>query len=95
MGPIKLTRKSTRNQYILVAIDYTIKWVKAKTLRDNIAQSTTKFIYENIMTCFRCPTHLVSDQGTHFINRMIEILTQEFMITHHKYYLLSTRKWLS
>jgi hypothetical protein len=26
----------------------------------------------------------VSDQGTCFINRKIEILTQEFMITHHK-----------
>jgi hypothetical protein len=26
----------------------------------------------------------VSDHKTHFINRTIEILTQEFMITHHK-----------
>jgi hypothetical protein len=66
MGPIKLVVKSTKNQYILVAIDYTTKWVEAKTLRDNIAQSTTKFIYENIITHFGCPTHLVNDQGTHF-----------------------------
>ncbi len=37
MGPIKPAAKSTRNQYILVAIDYTIKWVEMKTWRDNIA----------------------------------------------------------
>jgi hypothetical protein len=57
--------------------------VEAKTLRDKIAQSIVKFIYENIIICFGCPTHLVNDQGTHFINRKIEILIQEFMITHH------------
>ncbi len=57
---------------------------KAKALRDNTIQSTAKFIYEIIITRFGCPIHLVSDQGTHFINRTIEILTQEFMITHHK-----------
>ncbi len=81
MGP---TTKYTGNQHILMAITYTIKWVEAKALKDNTAQNTTKFIYENIITCFRCPSHLVSDQGTHFINRTIEILTQEFMVTHHK-----------
>jgi hypothetical protein len=83
-GPIKLNAKSTGNQYILVAIGYTTKWVEAKTLRDNIVQSTVKFIYEIISTYSGCPIHLVSDQGTHFINRKIEILTQELMITHHK-----------
>jgi hypothetical protein len=30
MKPIKLATKSTRNQDILVAIDYTTKWVKRK-----------------------------------------------------------------
>jgi uncharacterized membrane protein len=84
MGPIKPTTISFGNQYILVATNYTTKWVEAKALIDNIVQSTTNFIYENIIICFGCPTHLMSDQRTHFINRMIEILIQKFMITHHK-----------
>jgi transposase InsO family protein len=41
-------------------------------------------LYEDIITRFGCPTHLVYDQESHFINRNIEIITQEFMITHHK-----------
>jgi len=43
-----------------------------------------KFINENIITRFGCPTHFISDQGSHFINKTIEVLVAEFMIIHHK-----------
>jgi hypothetical protein len=43
-----------------------------------------KFLHENIITRIGYPTHLVSDQGNYFINNFIELLVQEFMITHHK-----------
>jgi transposase InsO family protein len=29
-------------------------------------------------------THLVSDQGSHYINKTIEIFVEEFMISHPK-----------
>ncbi len=31
MGLVKLATRHTRNQYILIVIDYTTKWVEAKT----------------------------------------------------------------
>jgi hypothetical protein len=61
MGPIILTTRYIGNQYIMLTINYTIKWVEAKALHDNTTKSTTKFIYEQIITRFGCPTHLVSD----------------------------------
>jgi hypothetical protein len=35
MGPIMLVTCYTKNQYIIVTIDYTTKWVEVKTLHDN------------------------------------------------------------
>jgi transposase InsO family protein len=84
MGPIKPIAKTTRNQYIIVAIDYTTKWVEARAQRDNTTKNTAKSIYENIIIKFGCPTHFVSDQGSHFINKNIEVLVEKFMIVHHK-----------
>jgi uncharacterized protein (DUF305 family) len=44
---------------------------------------------------FGCPTHHVSHQGNHLINKTIEILVEEFMISHHKpttYYLQGNKQ---
>ncbi len=90
MGPVKTVARYTRNQYIIVIIDNTTKWVEAKALHDNTTKNIVKFIYEQIIIHFGCSTHLVNDQGSHFINKTIEILVEEFMISHHKstiYYL--------
>ncbi len=58
--------------------------MEAKAFKDNIAKNIVKFIYENIITRFGCPTHFFSDQGSHFINKTIEIFLAEFMIVYHK-----------
>ncbi len=59
---------------MIVATNYRTKWVKMKVLQDNLAKSIAKFLYENIITQFNCPTHLVSDQGNLFMNCSIKLV---------------------
>jgi hypothetical protein len=65
-----------RNKYILVTIDYAIKWVEAKALRINITVVTTRFMYKYILTKFGCPLTIVINQGVHVINDTIKHLTK-------------------
>ena len=84
VGPFKPVATCTGNKYIIVATDYCTKWVEAKALRDNMAASTTKFVYEYLWCRFGCPIELVSDQGGHFINRLIRDLTSHYTVVHKK-----------
>jgi hypothetical protein len=82
VGPIKPTRRYTWNKYILIAMDYAIKWVEARTLRINTTIVTAKFLYECILTRFGCPLTIIIDHGVHFINDAIKYLTYHFLIKH-------------
>jgi hypothetical protein len=82
VGPIKPTSRYIRNKYILVAIDYAIKRVEARTLRINTIIITTKFMYECILTRFRCPLIIVTNQGVHSINDTMKYLTNHFLMKH-------------
>jgi hypothetical protein len=74
----------TRNHYILVAIDYTTKWAKAKAFTNNTTTISTWFIYEHVITKFGCPLELINNQGGQFIIETIEMLTMKFMKNHKK-----------
>ena len=58
--------------------------MEAKALRDNTATSTEKFMYESIWRRFGCPVELVSDQGTHFINKLVHELSTYYVVVHKK-----------
>jgi hypothetical protein len=79
LGLIKPMSRSHNNKYILVVIDYVMKWVEAKALRTNVVAIVSQFIYKIILIGFGCPLTLVNDQGTHFINEVVEILTTHFL----------------
>ena len=84
VGPFKPATLWTGNRYIIVATNYCTKWVEAKPIRDNTAASTAKFLYENIWCRFGCPIELVSDQGTHFINKIVHELSTYYVVVHKK-----------
>nr|GEV16558.1 reverse transcriptase domain-containing protein [Tanacetum cinerariifolium] len=58
---------SRGNKYILVAIDYLSKWVKANALPTNDAQVVCKFL-KSLFARFGTPRAIISDGGTKFCN---------------------------
>ena len=84
VGPIKPPARGTHAEYIIVATDYLTKWVEAKATVKNDARTTARFLYEYVFTRYGLPIELVSDQGKHFINEVIEYLLAEFMVIHRR-----------
>jgi transposase InsO family protein len=84
VGPINPSGKRTGARYIITATKYLIRWVEARVVKDCSAATTMRFIFDDIITRFGCPKILMSDQGTHFINKIIEAFTQEFEFHHQK-----------
>ena len=84
VGPIKPPSHYGQKRYILVATEYVMKWAEALATKIDDAKIIAKFIYENIITRFGCPKELVSDRGTHFLNDIIEQLTNKFLIKRWK-----------
>ena len=85
VGPINPPAHRSRAQYIIVATDYLTKWVEAKATPKNDAQTTACFLYEYVFTRYGLPIEIVSDRGTHFINKIIHYLLDEFMVVHKKF----------
>jgi transposase InsO family protein len=84
MGPINSPGKHTGARYIITTTKYLTIWAEERAVKDCSVTTTARFIFDDIITRFRCPKILMSDQGTHFINKTVEALTQEFEVHHQK-----------
>ncbi|GJV29088.1 reverse transcriptase domain-containing protein [Tanacetum coccineum] len=78
MGPFP---ESRGNKYILVAVDYVSKWVKAQALSMNDARVVVKFL-RSLFARFGVPKALISDRGTHLCNSQLEKALQKYGVTH-------------
>ncbi|GKE24340.1 reverse transcriptase domain-containing protein, partial [Tanacetum coccineum] len=78
MGPIP---NSKGNKYILVAVDYVSKLVKAQELPTNDARVVIKFL-RRLFARFGVPKALISDLGTHFCISQLEKALQKYRVTH-------------
>ena len=84
VGPIKPLLKQLHAEYIIVAMDYLTKWAEAKAIVKNDARTIAKFLYEHVLTRYGLLIEIVSDQGVHFINKVIEFLLEEFTVIHRR-----------
>src|ERR1044072_2706106 len=78
--PLPTTEDGTR--YIVVAMDYFSRWPEARPLKHANATTVATFIYEEIIYRYGPPKVIQSNQGTHFVNQVIEQLTERFRIRH-------------
>ncbi|GJR49476.1 reverse transcriptase domain-containing protein [Tanacetum coccineum] len=79
MGPFPSSRG---NKYILVAVDYLSKWVKAKVLPTNDARVVVKFL-KSLFARFETPHAIISDRGTHFCNDQFAKVMLKYGVTYH------------
>jgi transposase InsO family protein len=82
--PINPPARRSGARYIITATDYLTRWVEGNQLQIAVWRQLCKFLFENVVTRFGCPKVLMSDQGTHFLNKTIAALTEEFQIQHRK-----------
>ncbi|GJX56661.1 reverse transcriptase domain-containing protein [Tanacetum coccineum] len=69
------------NKYILVAVDYLLKWVEAKALPTNDARVVVKFL-KSLFARFGTPRAIISDRGTHFCNDQFAKVMSKYGVTH-------------
>nr|GEX10401.1 reverse transcriptase domain-containing protein [Tanacetum cinerariifolium] len=72
---------SRGNKYILVAVDYLSKWVKAKAVPTNDARVVCKFL-KSLFAGFGSPRAIISDRGTHFYNDQFSKVMLKYGVTH-------------
>ncbi|KAG7559358.1 Ribonuclease H-like superfamily [Arabidopsis thaliana x Arabidopsis arenosa] len=80
MGPFP---SSYGNKYILVAVDYVSKWVEAIASPTNDSRVVLKMFKTIIFPRFGIPRVVISDGGTHFINKVFENLLKKHGVKHN------------
>ncbi|GJY44828.1 reverse transcriptase domain-containing protein, partial [Tanacetum coccineum] len=78
MGPFPSSRG---HKYIIIAVDYLSKWVKAKALPSNDARVVVKFL-KSLFARFGTPRAIIIDHGTHFCNDQFAKVMLKYGVTH-------------
>ncbi|KAL3686670.1 hypothetical protein R1sor_009244 [Riccia sorocarpa] len=82
--PIAPATRGTQRRYILLATDYFTRMVEAEATKKDDVATVAQFLFERIICRYGCPLELVSDRGTHFINKTIAEMSEQYEIRHRK-----------
>ena len=82
MDFIRPFSSSFGNLYILLAMDYVSKWLEAIACPINDASTVVGFIQRHILSKFGAPRTIISDEGSHFSNKVIAKLMSRYGIRH-------------
>jgi hypothetical protein len=63
------------HHYIIVAVDYFMKWVEAMPTFKDDGETATLFLFNQIIARFDILREIVTDHGSHFQNQMMTELT--------------------
>ena len=63
-------------------MDYVSKWVEAISCPKNDANTVVGFIQRNILSRFGAPRTIISDEGSHFANKLFAKLMSRYGIKH-------------
>ena len=69
-------------KYLLVGTDYFIKWVEAEPLANIKDVDAKKFVWKNIVTRFRVPRTLISDNDFQFDSKSLRRYCYDLGITN-------------
>nr|GEU86889.1 reverse transcriptase domain-containing protein [Tanacetum cinerariifolium] len=74
-------QRSKGNKYILVTVNYLLKWVEAKALPTNDATVIVEFL-KSLFSLFRTPKAIISDRGTYYCNDQFSRVMSKYGVTH-------------
>ncbi|XP_066600140.1 uncharacterized protein [Prorops nasuta] len=80
MGPFPPSKQGYA--YVLVIQDYFTKWVELCALRRATGPKIRDAFHEMIVSRWGTPKVLLTDNGTEFVNRVIDVLCRDFGIYH-------------
>ena len=81
LGPCPIGTRQMK--FLVVGIDYFIKWVEAEPLASITQQNVKNFVWKNIMCRFGVPRVLVFDNGRQFDNALFKDFCEHFGIQNH------------
>ena len=79
-GSFKRTPRD--NQYVLCITDYFTRWITAVALPDCTAQTTAQTIFNEYICRYGVPISILTDQGTHFNNQLMDSMTRLIGYNH-------------